>query len=115
MHAMPYRIDTRRGDHGPDRGSARRLARRDGTGRLRISRRGALFPRAIAHRYLDRGQTALLRDLCDTMKHGSLCPLGGFPPYPVLIALDHFPADFGPPAPVRPTAEQIGSADGREN
>src|SRR3546814_5986341 len=55
MHAMPYRIDTRRGDHGPDRGSARRLARRDGTGRLRISRRGALFPRAIAHRYLDRG------------------------------------------------------------
>src|SRR3546814_3480882 len=30
------------------------------------------------------GQTALLRDLCDTMKHGSLCALGGFTPYPVL-------------------------------
>src|SRR3546814_4392078 len=40
------------------------------------------------------GQTALLRDLCDTMKHGSLCALGGFTPYPVLSALDHFPEDF---------------------
>ena len=37
----------------------------------------------------------LLRDLCDTMKHGSLCALGGFVPYPVLSALDHFPGDFG--------------------
>ncbi|MCJ2186553.1 NADH-ubiquinone oxidoreductase-F iron-sulfur binding region domain-containing protein [Novosphingobium beihaiensis] len=37
----------------------------------------------------------LLRDLCETMKHGSLCALGGFAPYPVLSALDHFPEDFG--------------------
>ena len=37
----------------------------------------------------------LLRDLCDTMKYGSLCALGGFTPYPVLSALDHFPEDFG--------------------
>ena len=37
----------------------------------------------------------LLRDLCETMKHGSLCALGGFTPYPVLSALDHFPEDFG--------------------
>ncbi|MBL0914521.1 MAG: formate dehydrogenase, partial [Sphingopyxis sp.] len=44
-------------------------------------------------------QTALLRDLCDTMKYGSLCALGGFTPYPVLSALDHFPEDFG--APIR--------------
>ena len=36
----------------------------------------------------------LLRDLCDTMKHGSLCALGGFTPYPVLSALDYFPEDF---------------------
>ncbi len=34
---------------------------------------------------------ALLRDLCDTMKSGSLCALGGFVPYPVLSALNHFP------------------------
>jgi formate dehydrogenase iron-sulfur subunit len=36
----------------------------------------------------------LLRDLCDTMKSGSLCALGGFVPYPVLSALNHFPQDF---------------------
>ena len=40
-------------------------------------------------------EVELLRDLCDTMKHGSLCALGGFTPYPVLSALDHFPEDFG--------------------
>jgi formate dehydrogenase iron-sulfur subunit len=28
------------------------------------------------------------------MKFGSLCALGGFIPYPVLSALDHFPEDF---------------------
>ncbi|WP_332817384.1 NADH-ubiquinone oxidoreductase-F iron-sulfur binding region domain-containing protein [Sphingopyxis sp.] len=50
-------------------------------------------------------QTALLRDLCDTMKYGSLCALGGFTPYPVLSALDHFPEDFGAPAPVVEAAE----------
>lgn len=37
---------------------------------------------------------ALLRDLCHTMKFGSLCALGGFIPYPVLSALEHFPEDF---------------------
>jgi formate dehydrogenase iron-sulfur subunit len=36
----------------------------------------------------------LLRDLCDTMRSGSLCALGGFVPYPVLSALNHFPQDF---------------------
>jgi formate dehydrogenase iron-sulfur subunit len=40
-------------------------------------------------------QIALLRDLCDILKSGSLCALGGFVPYPVLSALDHFPEDFG--------------------
>jgi formate dehydrogenase iron-sulfur subunit len=37
---------------------------------------------------------ALLTDLCQTMKFGSLCALGGFTPYPVLSALRHFPQDF---------------------
>jgi formate dehydrogenase iron-sulfur subunit len=37
---------------------------------------------------------ALLRDLCHTMKFGSLCALGGFIPYPVMSALEHFPEDF---------------------
>ena len=37
---------------------------------------------------------ALLTDLCQTMKFGSLCALGGFTPYPVMSALTHFPEDF---------------------
>ncbi|MDA3913248.1 NADH-quinone oxidoreductase subunit NuoF [Oleiagrimonas sp.] len=36
----------------------------------------------------------LLRDLCQTMLHGSLCALGGMAPFPVISALDHFPEDF---------------------
>lgn len=36
----------------------------------------------------------LLADLCETMKDGSLCALGGFTPYPVMSALTHFPDDF---------------------
>lgn len=38
---------------------------------------------------------ALLEDLCETMKLGSLCALGGFTPFPVMSALTHFPEDFG--------------------
>ena len=40
-------------------------------------------------------QVHLLRDLCDTMVHGSLCAMGGMTPYPVLSALNHYPQDFG--------------------
>jgi formate dehydrogenase iron-sulfur subunit len=40
-------------------------------------------------------QVVLLRSLCDTMLHGSLCAMGGMTPYPVLSALDHYPQDFG--------------------
>ncbi len=38
---------------------------------------------------------AVLEDLCNTMKFGSLCALGGFAPYPVTSAFTHFPEDFG--------------------
>jgi len=38
---------------------------------------------------------ALLRDLCEVLRDGSLCALGGLTPMPVLSALDHFPEDFG--------------------
>jgi formate dehydrogenase iron-sulfur subunit len=44
-----------------------------------------------------RGDSAalpLIADLCNTMKSGSLCALGGFTPYPVMSALTHFPDDF---------------------
>ena len=47
------------------------------------------------HRAAD---TDLLEDLCNTLKFGSLCALGGFTPYPVMSALTHFPEDFGAPS-----------------
>jgi formate dehydrogenase iron-sulfur subunit len=37
---------------------------------------------------------ALLEDLCNTLKYGSLCALGGFTPFPVMSAIRHFPEDF---------------------
>ncbi|MEO5707749.1 MAG: NADH-ubiquinone oxidoreductase-F iron-sulfur binding region domain-containing protein [Alteraurantiacibacter sp.] len=51
----------------------------------------------------DRGRSVaeevgLLADLCETMKFGSLCALGGFTPYPVMSALKHWPEDFSPEA-----------------
>jgi formate dehydrogenase iron-sulfur subunit len=49
-------------------------------------------------------QVQLLRDLCDTMVHGSLCAMGGMTPYPVLSALNHFPQDFGLATPDREAA-----------
>jgi formate dehydrogenase iron-sulfur subunit len=39
---------------------------------------------------------AVMEDLCNTMKFGSLCALGGFTPYPVMSALKHFREDFEP-------------------
>jgi len=39
---------------------------------------------------------ALVEDLCQTLKFGSLCALGGFTPYPVMSAIRHFPEDFRP-------------------
>jgi len=47
----------------------------------------------------------LLEDLCNTMKFGSLCALGGFTPYPVLSAMKHFPEDFGAAPPRLQAAE----------
>jgi formate dehydrogenase iron-sulfur subunit len=44
---------------------------------------------------IDRAKNlALLDDLCETMRHGSLCALGGLTPDPVRSALQHFPEDF---------------------
>ncbi|RLQ89633.1 formate dehydrogenase beta subunit [Notoacmeibacter ruber] len=52
----------------------------------------------------DAGAMSLLEDLCETMRAGSLCALGGFTPYPVMSALNHFPEDFLP-TPAREAAE----------
>jgi formate dehydrogenase iron-sulfur subunit len=46
----------------------------------------------------------LLQELCETMRFGSLCALGGFVPFPVTSAITHFPEDFGG-APLNATAE----------
>lgn len=43
------------------------------------------------------GNKELLRDLCETMKDGSLCAMGGLTPFPVLSALDQFEEDFERP------------------
>jgi formate dehydrogenase iron-sulfur subunit len=47
----------------------------------------------------------VLTDLCDTMKFGSLCALGGFTPFPVMSAVTHFPEDFGAISPRLEPAE----------
>ncbi|WP_132461226.1 NADH-ubiquinone oxidoreductase-F iron-sulfur binding region domain-containing protein [Rhodovulum marinum] len=44
----------------------------------------------------DPAAPAILADLCETMRDGSLCALGGFTPYPVESALKYFPEDFTP-------------------
>ena len=58
------------------------------------STRGVEVIQRIQQRQDSPQQIALLRDLCDTMLHGSLCAMGGMTPYPVLSALNHFPEDF---------------------
>ena len=45
---------------------------------------------------LPEQEIALLDRLCETMKFGSLCALGGFTPYPVMSALKNWPEDFMP-------------------
>lgn len=42
-------------------------------------------------------QVVLLKDLCHTMTHGSLCAMGGMTPNPVMSALEYYPDDFGLP------------------
>ena len=71
VHALPHRLDARRrGDRPHHRRRGRRAA-----------------------------NLALLEDLCETMKFGSLCALGGFTPYPVMSALHAFPRGFRPAPP----------------
>ena len=66
------------------------------------STRGVEVIDRIRHDERRAEQVILLRDLCDTMLHGSLCAMGGMTPYPVLSALEHYPEDFG----IAPPAEQ---------
>jgi formate dehydrogenase iron-sulfur subunit len=66
--------------------------------RIGSTRGVEVIDRIVANRHqpqVHAQQVHLLRDLCDTMVNGSLCAMGGMTPYPVLSALNHFPADFG--------------------
>ena len=60
------------------------------------STRGVETADKIARGIEPEKNKALLQDLCNTMKFGSLCALGGFTPYPVMSAMTHFPEDFAP-------------------
>jgi formate dehydrogenase iron-sulfur subunit len=60
------------------------------------STRGVETADKIAQGIEPEKNKALLADLCNTMKFGSLCALGGFTPYPVMSAMTHFPEDFAP-------------------
>ena len=60
--------------------------------------RGAETLDKLAAGHAPDDQKALVADLCDTMKFGSLCALGGFTPYPVMSAMTHWPEDFEPRA-----------------
>lgn len=60
------------------------------------STRGVETADKIAQGIEPEKNLALLADLCNTMKFGSLCALGGFTPYPVTSAMNHFPDDFRP-------------------
>jgi formate dehydrogenase iron-sulfur subunit len=61
--------------------------------RLGSTRGVETLDRIIAGERVEEGLT-LLTDLCETMKFGSLCALGGFTPYPVMSAITHFAEDF---------------------
>jgi formate dehydrogenase iron-sulfur subunit len=61
--------------------------------RLGSTRGMETLDQIIAGKNVD-ANLALIADLSETMKYGSLCALGGFTPYPVMSAIKHFPEDF---------------------
>jgi formate dehydrogenase iron-sulfur subunit len=61
--------------------------------RLGSTRGVETIDQIIAGKNIDKN-LELIADLSETMKFGSLCALGGFTPYPVMSAIQHFPEDF---------------------
>jgi formate dehydrogenase iron-sulfur subunit len=88
----PCRIGSTRGVELIDRIRARSPRSADAVERLPQMHNAAKGDRGLA------AEVALLEDLCETLKFGSLCALGGFTAYPVMSALKHWPEDFGVPA-----------------
>jgi formate dehydrogenase iron-sulfur subunit len=95
----PCRIGSTRGVEVIDR-----IRARTGRGADRVEALPQMH-NAPKHARTLADDVTLLTDLCETMKFGSLCALGGFTPYPVLSALRHFPEDFGLSTPVQEAAE----------
>lgn len=96
----PCRIGSTRGVEVLDRIRARSGRAADAVEALPQMHNARKGPRTLAE------DIALIEDLCETMKFGSLCALGGFTPYPVLSALRHFPEDFGAPEPATAPATE---------
>ena len=61
---------------------------------LKQATRGVEVLDRIAQGQSVTANVALIEDLCQTLKFGSLCALGGFTPYPVMSAMRFFPDDF---------------------
>ena len=61
--------------------------------RLGSTRGVETIDQIIAGKNVD-ANLALLADLAEIMKFGSLCAMGGFTPYPVMSAIKLFPEDF---------------------
>ncbi|WP_421839655.1 NADH-ubiquinone oxidoreductase-F iron-sulfur binding region domain-containing protein [Novosphingobium sp.] len=95
----PCRIGSTRGVELIDRIRARSGRQADRVETLPQMHNARKAPRTLAE------DVTLLEDLCETMKFGSLCALGGFTPYPVLSALKHWPEDFGVAVPDQEAAE----------
>ena len=95
----PCRIGSTRGVELIDRIRARSGRAADPVETLPQMHNARKAPRAPGE------DVVLLQDLCETMKFGSLCALGGFTPYPVLSALKHWPEDFGVAEPQAEAAE----------
>ena len=95
----PCRIGSVRGKELIDRIMARVPRERDALEGLPQMHNAVKTPRSL------EDEIVLLEDLCETMKFGSLCALGGFTPYPVLSALKHWPEDFGARRAVPEAAE----------
>ncbi len=95
----PCRIGSTRGVELIDRIRARSGRMPDKVEALPQMHNARKVPRSLGD------EIALLEDLCETMKFGSLCALGGFTPYPVLSALRHWPEDFGAAPADRDAAE----------
>ncbi len=90
----PCRIGSTRGRELIDRILARAPRNRDAVEALPQMHNAPRDQRSL------EDEIVLLEDLCETMKFGSLCALGGFTPYPVMSALRHWPEDFGVRLPV---------------